>query len=251
MQKVARSTNAVATSTKFDIDLGQARTIGVAALVVHNISVSGTVRITASDTNTFTTLYYDSGDVAVWPSGQIPLNLLEWEDDNYWLGTLSQQARAGYQSPYIHILPTSKNMLYWRVEVKDTVNSDGYIQIGRLFLAAGWTPSINYSYGAGLGYEDPTISETSLGGAEFFDVRPRFRSFSFGLNYITSTEAYSSVMDLQRMCGNSGEVLVVPDQSDTTNQPARAFVGRLRQIGKITQPTPTAFNVDFELKELL
>lgn len=250
VQKVARSTDATLAATKFDIDLGQARNIGVVALVVHNISVSGTVRITASDTAGFATLYYDSGWNPVWPSGQIPQTLLEWEDDNFWLGTLSQAARAGYQSPYIKIT-SATTMRYWRIEINDTSNSDGYVQIGRLFMAQGWTPSINYSYGAGLGYNDPSPVDASLSGAEFFDVRSKYRVFTFGLNYILASEAYANVMELQRIAGISGEVLVVPDQSDTTNQPARAFVGRLNQIGRITQPQPAAFNVDFEVKELL
>lgn len=194
---------------------------------------------------------FDGGHNAVWPSGMIPLNLLEWEEDNYWLGTLSQTARAGYQSPYIYQLPQGQTLRYWRVEISDTGNSDGYLQLGRLFMAASWTPSVNYSYGAALGYEDPTPVDTSLSGAEFFDIRSKFRVFRFGLNYILESEAYSRVLELQRLAGTSGEVLLIPDPSDATNMPTRAYVGRLRQIGKITQPKPTAYNVDFELKELL
>lgn len=252
VQKVSRSSGVTAAATKFDIDLGQARSIGVVALVVHNISVSGTVRITASDTAAFTTLYYDSGAVAAWPAGVIPTDLLEWEDDNFWLGTLSQQARAGYQSPFILRLPSVQNMRYWRVEIVDTGNSDGYIQIGRLFMARGWTPNVNYSYGAGLGFQDPTPVDTSLSGAEFFDVRSKYRVMTFSLPYITDTEAYSYALELQRLAGVSGEILVMPDGGTSlTTQPQRSFVGRLRQIGAIKQPNLSAYTVDFEVKELL
>lgn len=252
VQKVARSNGVTAAATKFDIDLGQARSIGVIGLVVHNISVSGTVRITASDSAAFTTLYYDSGAVAAWPSGVIPTDLLEWEDDNFWLGTLSQQARAGYQSPFILRLPSIQNMRYWRVEIVDTGNSDGYIQIGRLFMARGWTPNVNYSYGSGLGFQDPTPVDTSLSGAEYFDIRSKYRVMTFTLPYITDTEAYSYALELQRLAGVSGEILVMPDGGTSlTTQPQRSFVGRLRQIGAIKQPNPTAYSVDFEVKELL
>lgn len=391
VQKVARSTNAATSSTQFQIDLGQARTIGVVALVVHNISVSGYARITGSDssaawtnlltapsdfsnaawgkigvtvatdvatapdgtatadklTATLTDSYvvssgtigalapyafevwlradsartlnlyvaysagggpavvacavttawqkfsiigttpagntsvsvqiggastfstgaavyawnanlvtgngaiYDSGWNAVWPSGMIPQALLEWEDDNFWLGTLSNNARAGYQSPYILLLASQQNLRYWRVEVGDTGNSDGYVQIGRLFMASTWVPSVNYAYGAGLGYQDPTPIETSLSGAEYFDTRSKFRVFNFELQYILNSEAYAYALDLQRLAGTSGEVLVVPDSSDTTNQPYRAFVGRLLQLSPITQPLPSAFCVPMQIKELL
>lgn len=389
VQKVARSTNAATSSTQFTMDLGQARTLGAVGLVVHNISVSGKIRITGSDTpftNLFTNasdftnaawtkstvtvtgdattapdgtttadrltatgsnsgvyqtvtigapqtysfevwlradtpttislvtiqvpsstvtevpcavtttwqkfkvqgttvagttsmqcyiggnssfssgeavyawdavaiagsgVIYETGWVDVWPSGMIPQSLLEWEDDNFWLGTLSSNARAGYQSPYIHLLASPVSMRYWRVQVQDTTNSDGYVQIGRLFMSATWTPSVNYGLGAGLGYQDPSPVDTSLSGAEFFDVRSRFRVFSFELQYILYSEAYAYALDLQRLSGNSGEVLVIPDSSDATNAPYRSFVGRLLQMGEITQPQPSAFSARFQVKELL
>ncbi len=251
VQKVARSTNAATASTQFTIDLGQARNIGVIALVVHNISVSGKVRITASDTAGFTATYYTSGWIDAWPTGMIPQALLEWEEDNFWLGTLSANARAGYQSPFIHLLPTAQNLQYWKVELDDTTNADGYVQIGRLFMSSVWTPSVNYAYGAGLGYTDPTAVDTSLSGAEFFDVRSRYRVFTFELQYILASEAYAYALELQRLSGNSGEVLVVPDNTDTVNQPYRSFVGRLLQMGEITQPEPSTFSTRFQVKELL
>jgi hypothetical protein len=119
-------------------------------------------------------------------------------------------------------------------------------------MARGWSPIVNYTYGAGLGYQDPTPVETSLSGAEYFDVRSKFRVMNFSLEYMTDTEAYSYALELQRVAGISGEVLVMPDGgTDIGLQPIRSFVGRLRQIGSVTQPQPSAFNVNFEVKELL
>lgn len=391
LQKVARTTNAQTTSTQFTIDLGQARNIGVLALVAHNISVSGKVRVTASDAaaawtnlltnasdfsnaawikatttvssdavaapdatitadrltatgansgvyqqatigaaqaysfevwlradtpttmslvtiqvpsntvtevscsvttdwqkfrvqgttvagttaiqcyvggnSTFSTgeavyawdaellagsgIIYDSGFVDVWPSGMIPLNLLEWEEDNYWLGTISQSAIAGYQAPFIHLLPTAQILRHWRVEIADTNSPDGYVQIGRLFMGATFVPSVNYAFDAGLGFEDPTPIDVALSGAEYFDVRSRFRVFDFELQFIQASEAYSSILDLQRLAGVSGEVLVIPDRDEPTTQPIRAFLGRLRQLSQVRQPQPSAFTVAFQAKELI
>lgn len=251
VQKVARSVNADLANTTFTIDLGQARTIGVLALVVHNLSALAKVRITASDTAGFVVTYYDSGWLDVWPAGQIPQSLLEWEDDNFWLGTLSQNARAGYQSPYIHILATPQSLRYWRVALDDTTNTDTYLQIGRLFLASTWVPAVNYAHGAGIGYTDPSPIDVSLSGAEFFDVRSKYRTFAFDLTCILGTEAYQYALELQRLAGSTGEVLLVPDPADTTLMPVRAFVGRLVQLSPITQPQPNAFSASFAVKELL
>ena len=253
VQKVSRTVDTATSSTQFTIDLQSAKAIGVVALVVHNISVTGQVRITGYDTDPLysSSPLYDSGWVNVWPWGVIPDALLEWEDDNFWLGTLSSQARAGYQSPYILKLASVQSLRYWKVEISDTGNADGYVQIGRLFMARGWTPSVNYAYGAALGYQDPTPVDTSLSGAEYFDMRSKFRVMNFNLEYVSDTEAYSYALELQRLAGVSGEVLVIPDPDTQTTQPVRSFVGRLRQIGAVTQPQPTAYSVNFEVKELL
>lgn len=251
VQKVARSTNANLSSTKFDIDLGAARAIGVVALVVHNISVIGKVRITGDDAADFATPVYQSAWIDCWPSGQIPQSLLEWEDDNFWLGTLSSNQRAGYQSPFIHVLPTQQILRYWRVEVDDTTNTDSHIQIGRLFMSAAWRPTINYSFGAELRYTDPTPIASSLSGAEYFDVRSRAREFTVRLEGMTDSEAYDYALQIQRLAGVSGEVLVVPDTADTTRQPIRAYLGRFTDLRPIANPKPDRFETAFTVRELI
>ena len=251
VQRVARSNGATLAATKFDMDFGAAKTIGVVALVVHNFSVSAKVRICADDAADFATPTYDSGWVDVWPAGQIPQDLLEWEEDNFWLGTLSANARAGYQSPFIHVPSAAQTYRYWRVEIDDTTNTDGSVHIGRLFMSATWTPTINYSYGAGLVYKDTTPIETSLSGAEYFDVRGTAREFSFTLEGLTNTEAYDIVLQLQRVAGISGEILQIPDMDDTTRIPARSYVGRLVDLQPIGNPKPDRFNVQLKVRELI
>lgn len=251
VQKVARSTNAALASTKFDIDLGSQQSINVLALVVHNISTSGQVRIAGDDAADFVTPLYQSAWIDVWPSGMIPQNLLEWEEDNFWLGTLSQQARAGYQSPFIHELPTSQFARYWRVEISDAGNSDGYVQVGRLFISSAWRTAINYDLGAGLGYADPSPVEASLSGAEYFDVRSKKREFGFTLSGLSATDAYDRVLQLQRIAGITSEVLQVPDAADTARLPARAFVGRLAQISPIVERGIDRFSANFSIKEMI
>lgn len=251
VQKVARSTAATLASTKMDIALAAARNVGVVSLIGHNISVTGKVRITGDDDAGFTAPLYQSAWISVWPSGMIPQDLLEWEDDNFWLGTLSQEARAAYQSPFIHILPTPQSLRYWRVEVDDTGNSAGYVQIGRVFLSNVWRPTVNYSLGAELVYKDVSPIETSLSGAEYFDVRGKVREFSFSLDGLTETEAYDYALQLQRVAGVSGEILQIPDTDDTTRMPARAYVGRLTDLQPIGQSQNGRFKLQLKVRELV
>lgn len=251
LSKVARTSNALATSTKFDIALTKARPVRVLALVAHNLSVSSTVRIVGDDAADFATPLYDSGAVLMWPAGVIPSDLLEWEDDNFWLGTISEEAIAGYRAPFILLLPSTVTARYWRVEITDAGNSDGWVHIGRLYIANAWTPEYNFQYGADLGFGDVSSFETSLTGEEFFEARRKRRKFKFNLGNLSLAEGYTSALELDRLAGTTGEVLVVADPADTTNAPRRNFLGRLTSLSGLAHQSPMLMSKSYELAEIL
>lgn len=65
-------------ATKFDMDFGSAKAIGVVALVVHNMSVTGKVPHTGRRRGQLATPTYDSGWIEVWarrhdPAGSVEL----------------------------------------------------------------------------------------------------------------------------------------------------------------------------------
>ena len=249
--RVARSNGTGKPATQFDIDLGRARRIGIVALMGHNLTVQAKVRIQGDDAADFATPLYDSGWVEVWPAGMIPQDQLEWEDDNFWLGTLSDQARAGYNSPYLCRINSTPSLRYWRIEIDDTTNSDGYIQLGRLFLADVWQPTYGPRVGAAISMDDTTPVEASLGGSEYFDTRSRARVYRCDIQAMNSTEAYSRVLDLQNLLGIQGEILIDPDTADAANKPRRAFVGRMRSLSPVVESSPGLFNTSFEIRELI
>lgn len=251
VQQVARTTDAALASTLFMIDLQKPRAVGVVALIVHNISVSGRVRVRGSLSDTFDAAIYDSDWMSVWPAGIIPMSLRNWEESNFWLGTLTEEQRAGYQAPYIHQLPSQQSLRYWMVEIDDESNPEGYVHIGRAFISPVWTPEMNFDHGSGLRYEDPTEIETSMSGAEYFGDRSKPRVFDCALSWLSSDEAYTNALDLQRLAGIRGEVLVVPDGSDIVNLPKTAFIARLKSLGRITKISFNRHAVPFEFKELL
>lgn len=251
VQRVARSTNDDLASTKFVVDLGSVKSVRALALVLHSLSANSAYRITGNDSAVFTTPIYDSGWLDVWPSGIIPVDQLEWENDNFWLGTMTAEQRAGYNVPLVHILPTAQSFRYWQFEFDDTLSTLGYVQFGRLFMAPAFQPIYNAAYSASLGYEDPTEVATALSGAEYFDVRGRYRVHKFSLEYLDKDEAHNQVLELQRLQGISGEVLVVPNVDDAATFVQRSFVGRLRNLSPVSQPYFSAWSTSFEIKELI
>lgn len=251
VQKVARTASAALVDTIIRADFGTPQGINCIALVVHNLSATAKVRITAASNALFTDPEYQSAWIDVWPAGVINAHLLEWEDDNFWLGTLTEEQRAGYNAPFLHTLPAPIYMRHWQIEIDDVGNPAGYVQVGRLFAAKSWQPQYNMAYGASLGFEDPSDVVASLGGAEYFDVRGRFRVHRFSLPVLSQDERYTYVHELQRLVGTTGEVLVVPNPADPSTLIQRSFVGRLRSLDAPAQPHFQTFSANFEIKELL
>lgn len=249
---VTRSTDLLLASTKFEVNLGQARWIGTLALIGHNLTVTAKARVTGatSQANLTTAPAYTSGWVNVWPTGVIPQEMLEWEDDNFWLGTLTAEQRAAYNTPFTHTFARAA-LQWWRVEIDDAGNPAGYVQVGRLFVSDLWAPIYNYSYGAELGLEDRTGVEESLGGVEFFDAQSKYRSVRLSLDWLSMDEAYARVMEMQRMLGSKGELLVIPDADDTTHGFRRTLVGRLLRLNPVRHPRNDTYQVAMDIKELL
>lgn len=250
LSRLARSTSAALANTIINIDLGAAKTVGAVALVTHNLSAGALVRVRGDDAADFITPLYDSGWLNAWPSGAIPISLLEWEDDNFWLGTVNSEAIAGYQSPYINIIDSRPVLRYWRIEINDTTNAAGYVQVGRVFIGDTWTTTYNPVYGVGLGTEDQTQIESSMGGEEYFDISKRYRVHRFSLKALSPTEAYSRVIDMQKLAGVSGEILIIPDASDISNGFRRNFLCRMRSLSPVVDEAYGIKSVDFEVKEI-
>lgn len=249
LSRVARSTG-VGIDPDIAADLGRARRIGAVALARHNLSVGARVRVRGDDAVDMTTPIYDSGWVDVWPAGMIPLELLEWEEDNFWLGTVSEETRAGYRAPFVHLFDAVYAQ-YWRIDISDPLNADGWVQVGRLVIADTWVPEVNYSYGAQLGFEDRSVVAETLGGTEYFDERAKYRSQRLVLDWLTEAEALTSQLDMQRLLGVTRELLVVPNPADLANQPRTAFLARVQRLAPIERNIPGVFRTVIEVKELL
>lgn len=256
LSRVARSNNLATASTTIVIDFGQPQRLRILALIAHNISLQGKVRFEASTVADFSSHAYDlTTDVwgglltATWD-----LNALEWENNNFWLGTYSSEDIEGFTSISTHIMDASVAARYWRITIMDPLNTDGFVQLGRLFLGPAIQPRLNYSWGASLGYETLTEIKTAIGGAEFFDVREPTRVFRFSLEFMQDEEAFGKMLELTRRAGVHGEIFVVPDPADVFQGLRRNFMGRNRQISALEQSTwangGSAHSMAFEIKEI-
>jgi hypothetical protein len=249
----ARSTNAALASTKFLIDLGSANLPTViCALVAHNISTEGKIRMRASETDPtmVANVVYDSGWGDTWP----PVYQTEdvpWEADNCWEGQWTPEQRSGLNFPAWRATSYPIYARYWLIEIDDTVNTAGYIEIGRVFLGNAWQPTINMAYGAGIGIEDPSEIDEAISGAEFASKRAKYRVAHFTIENLTTDEAMSYGFDLMRAVGTTDDVLFIYDPTETLHSQRRSMLGRLRTLSAIETVNVDANTTVWEVKEKL
>lgn len=216
----ARSTDAVSTSSTMVIDTGENQTIGVVALVRHNITTNGTVRIQGYQNAGLTTLSFDSGAVAVYAG-----------DD------------------FAHAF-TPTEARYWKITVSNLGNPDGYIEIGRVFVGWRFEPEVCVDWGLNIGVESQTTVMQSLAGPEFFDSRPNRRIVSGQWSWLTQAEAHGVYLQIQRQQDIEKEVFAMMDP--TTNYPDQVwFLGRFRTLNAIAWPYLDRHSVGFEVGEIL
>jgi hypothetical protein len=159
---------------------------------------------------------------------------------------------AGLNVPLLHAFPETVTARYWSVQVSDPTNPAGYVDLGRLIVAGGFQPSINMAYGAGLGFDNETVRETTDGGAALYDAKPTRRSLTGVLDLMPETDAYDEWFRLVMRHGKSGQLVVVYDPDDTgARARQRAFLAVLKELSPIEHPYHVRFRTAFSALEEL
>ncbi len=253
LARVARTIDLDPANARFTVDFGRPLSIGVVALIAHNISLTGRILIEASN-NADMSSPQISVAVDAWPAlvgAKWDRHNVTWQSRNFWRGTYAPEDVAGQTAKSVYVLDQPVVARYWRVIIFDQSNLKGFIDIGRAFLGESFLqPRINYSYGASTGYETDTIVEKSLGGAEFFDPRESIMVQRFQFDALSDEEGFSRALELTRRAGVHREIIFVPDPSDKRYGAQRVLYGRLRALNPLEQAMFQLNSMSFELKEL-
>lgn len=191
-------------------------------------------------------LHYSSGWQPAWR--MVFDNLVEWESATWWAGIAGDEY---LRSPYAvsAIADDTYSARYVAVEISDTANADGYVQIGRLFVGGALQPTYNAAYGLQDQWRDLSSIEASESGAMWATERRKLRSTSFVLPYITPAET-AYYHEMQRQMGTTREVLYLPYPSDMGESQRYGFLGRLSELSAIDYPYCNARSLPIKIEEI-
>lgn len=226
LARVARSTDATTGSTYIVIDLGQAWPIRIMGVVGHNLGLTATQRwrAAASQAALTSSPAYDTGAVAVWR------------------GTDTPDLNAGEDGLPIHrpvvlsIADTDQSYRWWRLDLADTGNAAGYVELGYLMLWEAWQPTRNFSYGKSLGIETGTIRQESIGLVETHDRRASRRTEKFAIENLPPTDA-KIALRIERERDLDRPLFWCPDPGAPDEWLDRAFLCRMTVLGSLDNPS--------------
>jgi hypothetical protein len=236
LAQVARSTDATLANTLFSVDLGASYSLRIVALVNHTFSTTAKVRIRASNTSAA-----DAISAPLRDTGWVNAKRLTFYGDT--------PANWGARYPVLDVF-AALTVRYLYIEIDDTTNAAGYVQIGRLFIAGGFQPTHTASRGQKHARRDLSTVAEMVSGADFGTARRRQRTRRFDLNWLSQAEA-DRYDEMQDEVGIVEEVFYVPDPSDLVASQRYGFLGRLRELGALEAPNASIYSVPVEITERL
>jgi hypothetical protein len=211
------------------VDLGSAKAVTFAAVIAHNGGAAGEWRVrgATSEANLTASPGFDSGSggVSFWPASGKP-------DADVFHSFLSF---------------ASQTFRWWRLDIDDAANADGYFEAGRIMLASAWAPDTNFDFNAGIGWLDPSPIDEGVAGHMFPLARHKHRVQTLPFRMVSEADCLAGIYELQRLRGASGDIFVVLDPQDDDHLHRRMLHGLMRGT---TAPLSIEFfkNYSFSLR---
>lgn len=250
---IARSTNLSTSSTQFRIDLGVEREVGGIAIGPTNMSPGSQFRIRSYADAGYTTLLYDGGVKVIGGTVVASLNL-EWENPGFWYGVedVDDQTTAPW---IIEVIPTASlaNAIarYWKVEILDTSNSDGFVEAGLCYVGRAFRPTLNFDENNSFTRIELTDSVEALGGQKNYWHRGSRRTMRVTWWRLDDTEGWNDIYRMATRLGIHKPMFVVPDPDDSTNMQKRSFLATFRQSPELRLIIADGVTTGFDLEEVL
>ena len=171
------------------------------SLYRHNLSNTATIRVrhflSADGSGT---PHYDSTVFDAIPKKT--LAELEWGIDSY-IASAFDDWHIRFSSLH-HDNFVSRSTI---VDIVDDNNSDGYIDIARIYAGKRLTPAFNFSYGHGLTWFNNDQQTRLAGGGMHTTKSTALRRLHFNMSWLTEADA-NEFSKMRREAGNADDIFI-------------------------------------------
>lgn len=251
LYQTARSTDATAANTKVIVDMIIARPILCCGIVRHNLGQTATIQIKGGTTSGASDVY-DSTALAVWPADYYEPGNMPYGYADPTTGKPTKDLTAHYKSlAFVHTFPAIKSARFWEIDIVDTTNGNGFVELGRLWLSPGYVPDISLAPGYELGWASPTEFDESRGGVRFFNPRGQRREVAGMIQNAPVSQALAFIHEMYGRVGLDGQLLYAFNPDDTYHLHRRSFLANLKVLNPIVHPYFGRQTAAFALSEEL
>lgn len=207
--------------SQFTATLAQPRGVSLVAVLFHTLSIAAMYRLTiAGIDGDLGAPAYVTDWVSVY-GAFYPEGTLEWEDENWWTGQISEEEIDLYPR---HLWITFPTVLASKVKIEfsDQEHPDGEFDVGGLWIASGFSPEINYERGHELGLNSRDLVDEGPSGRRFAERRLGVRQVTVNWAGLKSQEA-QRFFDAGARVGTSQTVIFIPNVDDEPSRIREAF----------------------------
>lgn len=132
-----------------------------------------------------------------------------------------------------------------------TVTFNQSVKVSRFIVGNYWEPKYNTSFGISVGYDDLTQYDRLQSGDLYATLAPRYKTLSFELQYIASSEKFA-LYQILRGIGKTKPIFIsaFPDNSaDREQEQMYSIYGRLTNLPPIIYRVFSMYQSQFEVQE--
>lgn len=253
---VAVSASAAPADTQFTVDLGIIPPIGGIVIGPVNLAANDEVRVQSFASSAMTVAALDetrtiTGDLVDWSN---TADWLPWRHPRFWRGVKSEEETEGlplYVPITIPVADAAKGSArYWKISFT-RAGAGGPVRLGGLFMGRILRPSLNYSYGAELGFNQLVDVVETLGGKRDFWHRGMRRKQRVAFENLPEAEVFGSWYRLALRTRRDRTVFWIPEEGDdAVTMRKRAFLAHLNELPAIAQVVVERASLALDLEEV-
>ena len=238
---VARTTT---TSTTISITWASNQNISSVIIPYSNLTSTCTLRIRLYSDELMSTQIYDSGTLS---SGIFLANT------SLFTNTLGSNYRYSFGgSSCIRKYFTQYNTCRGiKIDLVDTSNTDGYLEIGKIVVGSYWSPTYNTEFGLSIGIADSSTKLRTQNGSLITDIGTSNKFMNFNLSYMNSTDR-DTLFNIINSIGTkaSMHISLFPEDADSNKEYIHQIYGRLSDLATITHPMYSIYASTINIEEV-
>lgn len=219
-------------------------TVSCVILPFTNLTPTATIRVRGYTNVADGTPAVDTGTVLACPATAISLR-------GWGAAATGSNAYAYGGGSYARVWLAATPVKKIIIDLVDTSNASGYIEVSRLVTGNYWQPAQNVDYGASVAYQDLSKPYRNDAGDLMTDIGTRFRKMSLNVSYLSPTDR-KSLVDLFRGNGLANPFLISVFAGSTDYELERDHMiyCKLSEISAITIPQLDAYSSPLVVEEI-